>query len=70
MGVQGVYPSKWEIKGGSGPKISHRRIKNSISHSMVIWVQEPDAMLRSRYLHGSLHYELCKVIQIKLVSEN
>ena len=67
MGVQGVYPSKWEIKVGSGPKISHRRIKNSISHSMVIWVWEPDAMLnkhlmRKEYYFGNISIQNNKFI--------
>ena len=37
-------------KGRQWTQISHRKLKNSISHSMAIWVQEPDAMLRYRHL--------------------
>ena len=33
-------------KGRQWTQISHRKLKKSISHSMVIWVQEPDAMLK------------------------
>ncbi len=40
MGVEGVYPSMWEVK------ISHRKLKISISHDVVILASEPDAMLR------------------------
>ena len=32
-------------KGRQWTHISHRKLKTSISHSMVIWVQEPDPML-------------------------
>ena len=32
-----------------------QKVKNSISHSMVIWVQEPDAML-NEYTFG-LNYD-------------
>jgi hypothetical protein len=28
-------------------QISHRKLKNSISHSVVIWLLETDAMLRT-----------------------
>ena len=36
--------------GGKGRQWtqSHRKSQNSISHSMVIWVQEPDAMLNHK----------------------
>ena len=43
-------------KGRQLTQISHRKLKNSISHSMVIWEQEPEAMLMwsVRYLNDIL----------------
>ena len=34
-----------EGKGRQWTQISHRKLKNSISYSVVIWLQEPDGML-------------------------
>ena len=39
-------------KGRQWSQISHRKLKISISHSMVIWLQEPDGMLKVREVFG------------------
>ena len=46
MGVKGVYCSMWELRVGSGwSQVSHRKLKISISHDVVILASESDAML-------------------------
>ena len=49
---KGFYCSMWELRVGSGPRslISHRKLKISISHDVVILASEPDAMLSREHL--------------------
>jgi hypothetical protein len=57
MGVKGVYCSIWEVRVGKLSKISHRKLKNSISHNVVILAPEPDALLRITVLiHELFHF--------------
>ena len=42
-------------KGRQWTQISHRKLKISISHNMVILASEPEAMLRKSKLGGNKH---------------
>ena len=62
MGVEGSLSFYVGVKGRQvrqWTQISHRKLKNSISYSMVIWVQEPDAMLKKKKKRLSLFNQDC-----------
>ena len=66
MGVEGVYPSLWKVRVGSGPG----KLKNSISHSMVIWLLETDAMLKDDLIFQSCwHVKNLEIIKIPVQND-